>query len=57
MHKEDMIHIYNEIVLSHKKEQSNTDGPRDYHMSEVRQRQVLYDILYMWNIEYDTMNL
>ena len=52
-----MIHIYNEIVLSHKKEQSNTDGPRDYHMSEVRQRQVLYDILYMWNIEYDTMNL
>lgn len=25
MRKEDMIHIYSEIVLSHKKEQSNTD--------------------------------
>ena len=31
-----MVHIYNGILLSHKKEQnnaicSNMDGPRDYH--------------------------
>ena len=34
--KEDVVHIYNGILLSHKKEQnnaicSNMDGPRDYH--------------------------
>ena len=34
--KEDMAHIYNGILLSHKKEWdnaicSNMDGPRDYH--------------------------
>ena len=37
-----MIHIYNAILLGHKKEQnnaicSNMDGPRDYHTSEVSQ--------------------
>ena len=36
MDKEDVVHIYNEILLSHKKERnnalcSNMDGPRDYH--------------------------
>ena len=36
MDKEDVVHIYNGILLSHKKEQnnaifSNTDGPRDCH--------------------------
>ena len=34
--KEDVIHVYNGILLSHKKEHSNaicsnTDGPRQYH--------------------------
>ena len=34
--KEDVVHIYNGILLSHKKEWnnvifSNMDGPRDYH--------------------------
>ena len=34
--KEDVVHIYNRIPLSHKKERSrviciNMDGPRDYH--------------------------
>ena len=42
MAKEDMVHIYNGVSLSHKKEQNNAmcssmDGPRDYHTSEVRQ--------------------
>ena len=34
--KKDVVHIYNGILLSHKKEwnnaiYSNMDGPRDYH--------------------------
>ena len=36
MDKEDVVYIYNEIILSHKKEQNNaicsdTGGPRDCH--------------------------
>ena len=36
MDKEDVVDIYNVILLSHKREQSNascsnTDEPRDYH--------------------------
>ena len=36
MDKEDVVHIYNGMLLSHKQERnnaicSNTDGPRDYH--------------------------
>ena len=36
MDKEDVVQIYNWILLSHKKEWNNaicrnTDGPRDYH--------------------------
>ena len=36
MDKEDVVHIYNEILLSHKKEQNwvicrDMDGPRDCH--------------------------
>ena len=38
----DVIHIYNTILLGHKKEQnnaicSNVGGPRDDHTSEVSQ--------------------
>ena len=37
MDKEDVVHIYNGILLSHKKEQNNAicsdmDGPRDYQI-------------------------
>lgn len=37
MDKEDVIHVYNGILLSHKKERNNTicsnkDGLRDYHI-------------------------
>ena len=44
MGKEDVVHIYSGVLLSHKKEQnnaicSNMDGPRDCHMSEVSQTQ------------------
>ena len=36
MDKDDVVHIYNRILLSHEKEWnnaicSNMDGPRDYH--------------------------
>ena len=32
------------------------DGPRDYHTKQSksdRERQVSYDITYMWNLKYD----
>ena len=45
MAKEDMVHIYNEIPLRHKKKKEqnnaicrNMDVTRDYHISEVSQR-------------------
>ena len=51
MDKEDVVHIYNGTLPRCKKEQnnaicSNMDGPRDSH----RERQVSYDITYMWNL-------
>ena len=57
-----MWYIYNGILLSHKKEWndaifSNMDGPRDYHTKwskSERERQIPYDITYMWNLKYDT---
>ena len=62
MGKEDVVHIYNGILLSHKKERNNVisnnmDGPRDYHTKRnksERERQIPYDITYMWNLKYDT---
>ena len=40
MDEEDVVHMYNGILLSHKKEWNNAicstmDRPRDYHISEV----------------------
>ena len=57
--KEDMVYIYNGILLSHKKEQnnaicSNMDGPRDCHTEwskSDRERQISYDIIYVWNLK------
>ena len=54
--------MYNGILLSHKKEWnnaicSNMDGLRDYHNKQsksVRERQIPYDMSYMWNLKYDT---
>ena len=58
-------HIYNRILLSHKKEWNNAicgnmDGPRDYHTKwrkSDRERQIPYDITYMWKLKYDTNEL
>ena len=39
---------------------SNMNGPRDLHAKcglSYRERQILYDISYMWNLKYDTDEL
>ena len=59
MDKKDVVHIYNGISFSHKKEQnnaicSNMDGPRDCHTEWSKsdtERQISYDIAYMWNLK------
>ena len=54
MDKEDVVHIYSAILLSHKKEWntaicSNMDGPGDYHTKWSKsERQIPYGIAYMW---------
>ena len=53
--KKAMVHIYNGILLSHKKEWTlticdNVDGPRGYYAKEnksVREKQIPYDFTYM----------
>ena len=65
MHKEDVAHIYNAILLSHKKKQnqvicSEVDGPRVCHTEwskSEREKQIPYDITDMWNLKYDTNEL
>ena len=57
--KEDVVYINNGILLSHKKEWnnaicSNMDGPRNYPTKwskSERERQILYDITYIWNLK------
>ena len=60
MDKEGVVHIYNGILLSHKKEQNNTicsnmDATRDYHTKWSKSEgQIPYDITYTWNLKYNT---
>ena len=57
--EEDVVHIYSEVLLSHKKEWdksicSNMVGPRDYHTKWTKsegERQIPYDITYLWNLK------
>ena len=63
MDKEDMVHTYNGILLSHKKEHnaicSNIDGPRDCHTEWSKsdtERHLSYDIAYMWNLKKRSTN-
>ena len=59
MDKEDVIHIYNGILLSHKKERNwaicwDVDGSRDCHTEwskSEREKQISYINAYMWNLE------
>ena len=55
MYKEDVVHIYNEILfrISNKNKGLNNaicnnamDGPRDDHTKWERERQIPYDITY-----------
>ena len=57
-----LVHIYNGILLSQKKEQnnavfSNMNGTRDSHIKcskSERERQIPYDIIYIWNLIHGT---
>ena len=59
MNKQDAVHVYNGILLSHKKEWNwvickDVDGPRDCHTEwskSEREKQILYINTYMWNLE------
>ena len=59
MDKEDVVHIYNGILLIHKKEQNwvicrDVDGPRECHTEwskSEREKQISYINAYMWNLE------
>ena len=58
MDKEDAVHLYNGILLSHKKEQNwiicrDVDGPRNCHSEgskSEREKQILHMNAYMWNL-------
>ena len=59
MDKEAVVHIYNVIVLSHKKEHiwvssKEVDEPRAYYTEwskSEREKQILYTNAYVWNLE------
>ena len=60
-----MVHVYNGILLSYIKEWNNAicnnmDATKDYHIKcskSERERQIPYDVTYMWNLKYDTNEL
>ena len=59
MNKEDVVHICNELLLSHKKEWNNAicnnmNGPRDDHTKWSQTEKIKYhDITYMCNLKND----
>ena len=63
MDNEDVVHIYNGIALSHKKEWnnvicSNMDGPRQYHIKwRQRNTNVIWYFLYLESKKIIQMNL
>ena len=61
--KEDVVYIYNETLLSHKKKKqnfaisSNMDGLGGHYTKwnkSDRERQIPYYITYMWNLKNTT---
>ena len=60
-----MVHTYNGILLSHKKERnnaicSNMDGPGDHFTKQSksqREKQIPCDITAMWNLKHDANEL
>ena len=65
MDKEDIVYTHNGLLRSHKKEQnfaicSNVDGLGGHYAKwskPDRERQILYDITYMWNLKINTNEL
>ena len=65
MDKKDVVYIFNGILESHKHEWnnaicSNMDRTRDYHAKwnkSETERQISYDMTYMWNLIHDTNEL
>ena len=64
MDKEDVVHIHNGILPSHQNEwnnaiYSNMDGPiiLSKRSKSERERQIPNDIIYIWNLKYDTNEL
>jgi len=60
--QEDIVHVYSELLLNHNKEYnnaicSNIEGTwlyqNKWRKSET-ERQIPYDITFMWNLKYDT---
>ena len=64
MDKDDVIYIYNEMLLSDKREWNlaiclNMDGPRMYYArwnTSDGERLILYDFPYVWNLKTKQMN-
>ena len=59
MDKEEVVQISNEILLSHKKNEIMPFAAiwMDLEiiiLSELRERQISYDITYMWNLQIKT---
>ena len=61
MNEEDVIYTQGNITQPSKRMNnvicSNMDGPRDYHTKQSkseRERQITYDIIYMYNLKQDT---
>ena len=58
-----MIYTHDGILLSHKNKMlfaATSYGPKDYHIKwskSDRERQIPYDIIYMWNLNHDTNEL
>ena len=53
-----VVHIYNEILFSHKKNEimpfTATWMDLEIIILIEREKQIPYDITYMWNLKYDT---
>ena len=60
MDKEDVVHIYNGILLSHKNNEIMPFAATWMDLEIIilsksnRERQIPYDTTYMWNLKYDT---
>ena len=48
------IEYYSAIKKENNAIFSNMDVTRDYHMKSERERQIPYDVTYMWHLKHDT---